>query len=270
MFSNHPPTPTAILTLEILGRGPRQVQNKVQLIISILRLYRVGSIKHISYKMYTKSIIDFGFGSVGTIEVLAPSEKYVIKNEDVAQFKEFFNLMIDHVPKNFDEFTDSDVNHLSTAYKRYCDFLLGSNSDEKKITNLVMGLESLFLKVEEKQELSFRLKMRIAKMLSNFGFNPKEVKKIIAKAYDLRSLYVHGGHISYKERTELEEKFDNVSQFIKTLSNYLRISILIFILIGISKIEFLDKIDYSFIDKDENNRFEILTKSINNTLKIIE
>lgn len=268
IHSPYVPTPSAILHIKFFGRGPREIQDKVHQAISILRLFRVGSVKDISYHMFSESVIRLGFGTLSSGDHPFSYEKYVIKDEDLQVLKEFWIFIINYLPQNFYDMPETNIDHLSIAYKRYCDALLERGEDEKRITNAVMGLESLYLKSEEKQELAFRLKTRIAKTLSKLDFNPHDIKKIVGKAYDLRSSYVHGGHLTYEERVKLIDRYGEVKNFIKSILNYLRISILIMIFIRKSKVEFLDLIDNSLIDKEKDTQLENLINNIKNFIPI--
>ena len=74
------------------------------------------------------------------------------------------------------------------------DALMQNGMIERSIANAIMGLEGLLLKSGgEVQELAHRLSNRTAKLLSNFKYDPLEVKKIVSDAYGARSLFVHGG-----------------------------------------------------------------------------
>jgi len=52
-------TPSAILNVEFLGRQVKELQTKVDQAIAILRLFKVGSVKYISYNMHSESIPQF-------------------------------------------------------------------------------------------------------------------------------------------------------------------------------------------------------------------
>ena len=218
--------------------------------------------------MFSESITHPGFGTASTLEQLSALDRYLIKDEDVENLKKFWNLMIKHIPKNFYDVTNADVNHINIAYKRYCDALVERGIEEKRVTSAVMGLESLFLKREENQELTYRLKMRIARLLSKLEFDPTKVKKIIIDTYNVRSIYVQGGILSYEDKVDLENKYESINKLFRLILNYLRISILIMIFIRMGKVEFLDLIDNSMIDKEKAAQLENVISNIKNLIPI--
>ena len=127
-----------------------------------------------------------------------------------------------------------------------------------------MGLEALFSK--ENQELLYRLKMRISKFLSLLGYNPYKIKGKIKDAYAIRSLFAHGGILSYKDRRKYELKGVQLDQFLKEISDYLRISIVLAIMINYEKEKFVDIIDDSLIDHEKE---KLLNNQISNLKKIL-
>ena len=72
---------------------------------------------------------------------------------------------------------------MRTYYVRnYQNAILFNDNFEEKVANIVMGLEALFLS-GEKNELSFRLKTRICKLLSYFDYDTIELRRLISIAY---------------------------------------------------------------------------------------
>jgi len=64
----------------------------------------------------------------------------------------------------------------------------------------MMGLESIFLRDDgEQQELSYRLRMRVSRVMGKFGFDAFKIKRMINDAYSVRSNFVHGGTLSYND-----------------------------------------------------------------------
>jgi hypothetical protein len=129
-----------------------------------------------------------------------------------------------------------------------------------------MGLEALFLKSGEVQELVYRLSLRMSKILSLMGYDPHEVKKIISDAYKVRNIFAHGGHLNYKEKRKIESGYKDVKNFLRTLLEYLRISIIVMMLSNRGKDELIDLIDDSFVDK---KREEMLNNIVSNAMDIV-
>lgn len=252
--------PSAILNIELLGRGVNEVQKRIEQSIAILRLFKVGSVIWKRYRTYSDSITDtmarFTISSGRHIAIL---EKYLITEEDVPRLKRFWQTISGIMPLSFYEHGITRIDYLTVAYYRYNDSLFQNGTLERRIANAVMGLEALFLKSGEVQELVYRLSFRISKLLSLLGYDPYEVREKIRDAYKIRNLFAHGGHLSCKERRKIESKYKNVTSFLRSLLEYLRISILVMMLSKKEKDELIDLIDDSFLDK---NREELLKNVI--------
>lgn len=258
-FMHHhlPWTPSAILNIESPGRQANEIQMKVEQTIAILRLFKVGSVKCLSYHMHSESITDImasgTFTAGGSEKAL---EKYLIIEEDVQRLKEFWQIMIKILPCSLYKSEETKLDHVDIAYKRYCDALVQNGVLERRIANSVMGLESLFLKGG--QGLSYRLKIRVAKIFSLLGYDSYKVKEAIENAYKIRSLFVHGGHLSYKDKRKVESKYGDIRTFLLLLLDYLRISIITMIFNKKEKDEFIDLIDDSLVDKDKESQLNNL------------
>lgn len=251
--------PSAILNVEFLGRRAREVQLRVAQALAILRLFKVGGVKYISYRIRSESITDMMASGIltGGGPYLA-MEKYLIAEEDAQSLKTFWRIMMKELPRSLYEEGEGQLDHITVAYKRYCDALLGDGVLERRIANAVMGLEGLFLKGREQQELSFRLSIRIAKIFSVLGYCPHEVKEVLKSAYDIRSLFVHGGHLSNKEKGKVASKYGGTRDFLLLVLDYLRISIILAISIKSKKKELLDLIDDSLVDRDKDSQLNNL------------
>jgi hypothetical protein len=264
------PSPSAILNIEFLGRGVNEIQRKVQQAISILRLFKVGSVKYLRYSMHSDSIIGYGFGFPLGASITSRTEpvleKYLITEEDVPKLKKFWQAIENAIPLNFFELGITKIDHLTIAYNRYNDALFQDGNLERRIANAVMGLEALFLKSGELQELVYRLNLRMSKILSLLGYDPYEVRKIIKDAYKVRSIFAHGGHLSYNERKKLESKYKSIQNFVRQLLDYLRISIIVMILSKREKEELIDLIDDSFVDKKREEMLNSIISPLKNII----
>ncbi len=267
MMQQHLKTPSAILSIEFLARQANEIQIKVEQAITILRLFKVGSVKDISYCMYSDSITDIMASATVTAgESLIAWEKSKIEDEDTQKLKIFWQTMTKNLPTSFYEFGKVKLDPITIAYKRYCDALLQNGVLERRIANAVMGLESLFLKGEERGELVYRLSIRIAKIFSLLEYDSK-VKEVVKDAYEIRSLFVHGGHLSDGKKRTLNKKHGNIRSFLLLLLNYLRISIIITIFIKMNKKGFLDLIDNALVDKDQDVQLNNLLNTARNVIQ---
>ncbi len=260
-------TPSAILNLEFLGQGDNELQIKILQTIAVLRLFKVGSVKTLSYCMHSDSITNL---MASTIHTAVDSERALeisqIINEDEQKLKRFWQIMIKALPSNFYTFEDIKIDYITIAYKRYCDALLQNGSIERRIANAVMGLESLFLKGGEIQELLYRLSIRVSKIFNYLEYDYCKVKEVVEEAYKVRNLFVHGSYLSYNEKKKLNSKFGDARKLLLSLLDYLRISILVMILVKMEKEEFLDLIDDSLVDKGKDNQLNNILNTARNVI----
>lgn len=193
--------PSAILNVEFLGRGANEIWRRVEQSIAILRLFKVGSVKWKRYRMYSESITDLtAHSNIISGRIEAALEKYLITEKDVPKLRKFWQAIGNIIPSSFFDPGVTRIDYFTVAYNRYCDSLFQNGILERRIANAVMGLKALFLKSGEVQELVYRLNLRMSKILSLIGYDPREVKKIVSEAYKVRNIFAHGGHLSYKEK----------------------------------------------------------------------
>jgi hypothetical protein len=241
--------PSAILRIEFLGTRANEIQKKVGEAITILRLFRAGSVKFESYQMFSDSITDMmASGGLLSGEATTANEKYLITQEDAKSLKKFWEDMHPLVEKSLPWPGVTKEDHMTIAYKRYSDALLQNGLVERQITNTMMGLEGLLLKGGEKQELTYRLSNRVAKVLGNLAYDPLEAKRIIVDAYNVRSLFAHGGQLDYNTKVKLENKYKSVKNLLLHVLDYLRISLIVCLTLHIEKDAFIDIIDKSSIN----------------------
>ena len=247
--------PSAILEVELRANRGRNalLQAKVEHCVALLRLFKVGGAKWTSYDMSSDSLLDVFGGTLGSGTTSAALETYVITREEEVNLKRFWETLSVLLPKNVYDF-DKQINHITLAYDRYSDGLLQNGIIERRIANAVMGFEALFL--EETQELSYRLRLRISKILSMVGRNPLQVRETIKDAYEIRSTFAHGGHLDHKNKKPLERKYGDVKSLLHSTLDYLRLSIIIMILSRTSKEELVDLIDDALLDSDKNQQLQ--------------
>jgi hypothetical protein len=261
------PHPSAILNIEFLGRGPREIQRRVGHAIAILRLFKVGSVKYTSYRMYSDSITTFVGGTLSSGAPFAALETYLNTLEDVPKLKRFWLKVSDSIPKSFYDADLAKADYTTIAYNRYSDALLQNGIFERRVANAIMGLEALYFKPEgEMQELAYRLRIRVSKLLTLLGYDPHEVKERVNDAYEIRSIFMHGGHLDYKKKRKLESKYKDVKALLLSVLNYLRISIIVNLVILKEKEEFIDLIDDSLVDRAKE---ELLTSIISGAKEFI-
>jgi hypothetical protein len=266
MNRTFPPNPSAIMQIEILERNPAEIQKNVEKAITILRLFRIGSIKWTSYVISSESITGFIAGRLGSGSSELALETYIIEEQDLAKLKRFWKALNTAIPESF-FWPGSMSNYLTIAYNRYSEALLKNGLFERRVANAVMGLEALILKPGEKQELTYRLGIRISKLLSQLGYSPHEARNVINDAYKVRNLFAHGGQLDYKGKKKLESKYHDIKNLLLPTLNYLRILLVVMILTKKGKDEFIDLIDDSLVDKEKETQLHGTLSEVREILK---
>lgn len=240
--------PSAIGELSIQGRNEASLQLQVEKVTVLLRLFKVGSVKHLSYSMHTDSLADlFTGGNLTSGGNLVAMESSYLHKMDEEKLKRFIQCLETLVPPKFYRFGEGEISHLTIAFDRYNDALLRISILEERIANTVMGLEALLL--EETQELSYRLGLRIAKIFSLAGDDGKKIREILKDAYKIRSTFAHGRHLTPKERRRYEMKHGELRVFLCAILDYLRKLIILLMVIQKGKDDLIFLVDDALIDK---------------------
>lgn len=249
--------PTAFLHTRIYAiEEGVPLQNEIDREVTILRLYRVGAVQAIQYSMDSDSIISSGVSTITAGKMLG-SDKYLVTKQGVKLLKKFWvNMKKVELPSSVYVGTQKEPDELSIAYDRYNDSL-ETHILEKRISSAVMGLEALYLSPSERQELTFKLSMRVGKLLSQIGYSAEKVRKELTHAYDIRSTYVHGKTLTQKQKNRHEKEVGELGQFSKVVMDYLRASIVAW-LERPSKTSLIQKIDDSFLDSKKEEEIKKL------------
>lgn len=254
--------PSSIMTLSFMGRSARDVQERLEQSVAILRLYKVGGIRWYSVRLLSDSLTDFASSSViHSGDIHRAYERYAIHESEVARLSAFWEALERTLPYDLYELTDTAITPLSIGYKRYCDALLHNGMFERRVANAVMGLEALLLGGET-QDLSYRLRMRAAKLLSHVGGDSSRVKDTLSDAYWIRSVYVHGGHVTDRDKRKLTRVYATLNGLTALVMDYLRMALVCFILMRRPKDEIIEMVDDSMIDREKDRQLEIVMGSV--------
>lgn len=242
---------SAILELTHRSRSPNEAQMEIQKILNCLRLFRVGSVFSIKYEMHPKSFLAFG-GTIGSDQRFAATYKYSISQQDVPKLRDFIGKIKGLLPKDL-QVTSGKIDPIVIALQRYNDALLKPESIESRITSVITCFEALFLKAEERMELSYRLSQRAAALLRAFGFKPLKVYNTLVQAYDIRSTFIHGSQITSEERK-------NAAKIAEKILEYARVSLLIFFQLKhlINKEKLISRIDNSILEEQAYSKLKKL------------
>lgn len=243
---------TAILEIEKDDSYPIDIQKEVEKAILTLRLFRVGEVSNISYSLSGKTIARFIGGTVSFIQnPMSPRKKLKIYAKDANKIKQFWKEFNTLNHGSLIEMSQStELENIHFAYQRYCDALFSSRVFEQQVASAIIGLESLYL--NDSEELSKFLRLRISKFLGLAGLNPQHIQKVLKDAYNVRSYFVHGNKIDYKKRKKLQNEYKTENDFLIEVLEYLRISIILLLALHRQKDELIDLIDDSFIDRTKD------------------
>ena len=158
---------------------------------------------------------------------------YKLENHEIENFKSLFQKI-----KNAPNFLDVSITRFNFASDR--------ERPEDKLIDYITAFESLFVK--EKQELSYRLSVRVALLIGKDKQDRKQIFELIKKAYDLRSKIVHG--LKYEKNVKINDKNISIQEFVSKIEEILRTSIK-------SALQFKDH--PSFLEKIDEKIFEVKT-----------
>jgi hypothetical protein len=240
----------SILELQMYARKKIECRDFLNRILNALRLYKLGAIDlQREIKIIDTMIEENDFEESGWIEKY-PHYRYVIKENETEVFVRFINT-VENILKLI---ADSKNYHISTALDRYNFALLESIPKDKRLMMAVMGLEALY--INEHDEVSFRFRLRLTKLLMLLGLADKVVINKIKKAYVYRSDIVHGRQLS-------KEEMEDINKLLPVILNYLRVSLIIYICESknYNKSDLIELIDNSIVDNlDCTKLSEILNK----------
>jgi len=245
-------TPSSILEIEISTRNETDCRKYSNRLFNALRLFKLGSIYSIMLVSNKKAILGSGGGKSWSNTQYTTNSKYTVTKKETDIFVKFINKIVERL--NFGE-DDKQHRSLAVALDRYNSALIESTNTDKRLMNVVMGLESLFTLEKDKGENAFKLGIRTAKFLSNLGFDALKVRESTEQGYAFRNKVVHGSHISQANRKKMNE-------ILHEILNYLRISLTAFLLSkSMAKDKIVDMIDRATVSDAHNAK---LKKTIEN------
>lgn len=245
--------PSAFLDITVKALYVRSLQEEVKKAIFILRLYQLGDIDFINYTLNSESLSRYHIGRISTSDRGAPYKIYTITQQDVRLLRLFWGAIYNKINRSIYDERAKEIDFISTAYQHYSDSITIFGPPEKQIAYAIMGLESLFFKSKERSELSYRLSLRIAKFFSYLDQDTLKTRKMIKDAYEIRSTFFHGSQLEKDELEKYQKRYDmNLEKIKLFIQNSLRISIILYLTIDMSKESFLSSLEDSLImDGDE-------------------
>ena len=246
MVTHH--IPSAIMTIEHRAKGQPEMLRKIEGMVAVLRLFKVGSVSTVRTKWNPTSLLQFG-GTNFKTSPLAATFKYGLNKDDEKNLQTFFEIIEPKIPLEVVQKGTGETNFITIAFDRYNDSLLKSDIPESRLASAIMCLEALYLKDEERGELAERLSQRTALAICFFGYNPLEIFNILKKSYEIRSRFVHGSKIEKEEQKDL-------MKLVEKVINYARVSIIMFLQIQESheKDRFIGMLNNSLLDENAKKK----------------
>jgi len=224
-------------------------------------------VAYFSYRMYSEALLSVIGGTLTSGNRWLSADRMVLNQETVPRLQHFWKEFSPLLPDSFYWPTGRTEDSTNIAYRHYCDALLQDGLVERRIANAIMGLEALFLKPHgEVQELSFRLKKRVSKVLGCLNFDALETERVIQDAYACRNRFAHGGRLSHGERRKLEAEYQSLTTLLTTTLEYLRSSIVASLSVPREKEALIDLVDDSLIDGKSSNELNSAMSRARNVL----
>jgi len=244
---------SAVLNIETFGHSSLNIQKEVSKAVTILRMFKPGSVRYVKYKIISESITNPTGGTISSGRQISSTTNCRIYSSDVGKLIIFWKILDELLPSSFFWSDTSPANNESIqfAYQRYSDALFSDGTFEQRLVNTIIALESLYL--NDSQELSRYLSLRVSKFLGLAGLDPYRIKTVLKEAYKLRSFFVHGNSIPYRLRKKIEAQFESEDKLLYEILDYLRLSIVIMLALKKQKDEMIDTIDDTFIDRKKED-----------------
>jgi len=253
-------SPTARLEIQIAARVPLDLQREAARTLVLLRLYRVGAIEFGKQNFSSQTLThQFWGGTSSSIGLISHHpDRFTLKEADAGLLARYWTAMCQLLPKALRPYEDQpEESFLKIAYDRYCDSLFHKGQTQGAIAFAVMALEALLLGKEEKIDLKYRLAIRAGKILSKTGYAGPKTSDLVRAAYDIRSVYVHGGQLSKKDEEKFKKRLGLDLDACRTrVLNYVRVTILICIFSKLGKDEMLKILDASLLDTVSDQSLE--------------
>jgi hypothetical protein len=182
-------------------------------VLSALRLFKHAQIQTAGHATWTDSPWLSGTTSARVLRQWPYGGKYELSVEEVPQFLEIWRLLEEGAARfNF------SIHRFNLAFDR------GLLAD--RIVDLVIAAESLFLGdlgVQDRGELRFRFALRAAKFIEHPNYGERDVFRVMRRAYDARSAFVHGG--SPKDTSLPDNQSSKLPTFIDAIEELVRLGL---------------------------------------------
>jgi Apea-like HEPN len=192
----------------------RQRAERVLLALRVFKAGRVGTSGSFEYTRSFDTPVSPVSWALGPFFGWHSGEPYVLTSEELPRFREFWSA--------FEEVHARPV--ISGALRRFS-FAANRSLPDDEIVDLMIAAESLFLSETDEKfrgELRFRLATRAAFLLGTTPTERVQFFKFLGRAYDARSVIVHGGVLSHEGLRRLNGESGSVHEFADDLECVLR------------------------------------------------
>jgi hypothetical protein len=257
---------SAILTFTFAGKRrpsfgayPSELLEEIEDWLNIFRFYKVADVVLVYRKITAKTFYFVPYEANPDL----PYEKSwegKVEHQHTSTFKLFINkedetqlsVFAARVKVLFSKIKSSAYlsgDYCDIAVHRYTDALIKSEVNVYRILSAITALEAVLS--DSGTEITFKIRLRTAKLLSFFLFNSVVVTDHIKTAYDIRSKLVHGGKLAGVGK---KDSLNWAKEHTHTILNYTRICILIVLQLKQKwgKDKLLEILDNSFVDTNAN------------------
>lgn len=185
--------PSAFLRLETEAINSSGWQPSLERAVAILTLFGVGGVAWTRAEFGSESLVDIHGGIVLRDEDGGSRRTFAVTDADAARLPRFWETLGAALAPEFYWHPPEDPVGLDAAWFNYRVEVGRSGYVNERIASVVRSLESLFLRDDENHRVTHKLGARAATLLCACGFDPREVRRTISWAYEVRSRYYHGG-----------------------------------------------------------------------------
>ncbi|MEK6986165.1 MAG: hypothetical protein AABX89_07270 [Candidatus Thermoplasmatota archaeon] len=237
------------ITIRLTTLTPSDVQRTLEKVKVALALFTVCNVDVREYSMSSSGLVSFG-GTMWGGRSLTQKRPLILTSANAARLRIFWKQVWAEIP--LDAFSRTSESSTTVALSRYIEACSEPRSSEYNLATTMMGLESLF--TEGTPEISYRLRQRVSCVLSCLGFNGSAVHAVVAEGYKIRSILVHGGSVTYKERRRVENSYGGLDNLLAHNLHVLRIAILFALQSRMEKDYFLDLVDEAMFDAKKRDQ----------------
>jgi len=189
----------------------RSIGKTISGLVTALRLFKTGVVGYNIVRIFGSPELPVPFGTQTSLT--SPykrfrGEQYTLTKLEGSKFKKFW--------ESLDKIDFDALPQLSIALSRF-NFAYERDKLEDKLIDFMVAFEALFFKEGEFGEFRHKLAVRVSRLLEPEYKKRKAIVEKMNEFYDERSMVVHG------------EKVDLKSDFINSVEDHLRKSIVIFL-----------------------------------------